>query len=143
MYMTITKPQLRRAVQLTGTALGALALTAITSSPAHAISNRACSTTGASGGVAISNWTDPVATVGLTFNLIDTLADGHHVRIRLVSETNNGARVNWPWRQNLDGKGSTKTWTSTASDDRGLYEIGVQVARFEGDTLLNSCTTWS
>ncbi len=125
------------------TAVAAISLTALATTPAQAYSTRYCSTTGAYGSVYVYNWTDPGAKVDLTFYLSDTSADDHHVRIRLVSETSNGARKNWPWRKNLDGKGSNKSWDSTASDDRGLFEIGVQVARFEGDTLLNSCTVWS
>ncbi|MFJ9726322.1 hypothetical protein ACIRP3_26540 [Streptomyces sp. NPDC101209] len=134
---------MKKALGVTVTAATALALTAIMTSPAQAADAAGCTTTGASGGVEISNWSGPGATVGLTFNLIDILGDNHHVRIRLVSEQSSGHKVYWPWRKNYDGKGTTKTWTSTASDDRGLFEIGVEVARFEGDELLNSCTAWA
>ncbi|MER8006054.1 hypothetical protein [Streptomyces sp. NPDC094149] len=134
---------MKKALGATITATMALALTAIMTSPAQAASTAGCATTGASGGVKISNWSGPGATVGLTFNLIDTLGDDHHVRIRLVSEQSGGNKVYWPWRKNYDGVNTTKTWTSTASDDRGLFEIGVEVARFEGDQLLNSCTNWA
>ncbi|MFF4984431.1 hypothetical protein ACFY3O_30860 [Streptomyces sp. NPDC001046] len=120
--------------------VAALSVSALTATPAYAYSTRYCSTTGAYGAVYIYNWTDPGAKVKLTFYLTDTLADGHHVRIRLVSKQYDGTRKNWPWRKNFDGKGDTKTWDTTADDDRGLHEIGVQVARFEGDQLLNSCT---
>ncbi|MFC9678448.1 hypothetical protein [Streptomyces sp. NPDC056948] len=129
----------------TCTGAAALLLTAFATSPATAAPTAyaGCTTTGASGAIKITNWYDPTAKVGLEFNLSDISPDNHHVRMRLVSEQYNGKRVNWPWRKNFDGSGTTKTWTSSASDDAGLHEIGVQVARFEGDTLLNSCTDWA
>lgn len=121
-----------------------LALTAIAAGPAQAaITGAGCTTTGASGNVTITNWTDPSQKVGLALELKDTAADAHHVRIRIVSQQHDGKRVNWPWRKNLSGSGTTANWTTTADDARGLHELGVQVARFEGETLLNSCTDWA
>ncbi|GGV48429.1 hypothetical protein [Streptomyces griseoflavus] len=125
------------------TTAATLAVTAISMSPAHAASYRWCSTTGANGGVTITNWTDPGATVGLSIGLNDTKADGHHVRVRILSEQSNGKVVYWPWRKHMSGADTGQTWNTSASDDRGLFEIGVQIARFEGDKMLNSCTDWS
>ncbi|MEU0894700.1 hypothetical protein [Streptomyces massasporeus] len=124
------------------TATAALVVTAISMSPAHAASYRSCSTTGATGGVSITNWTDPGAKVGLYIDLADTKADDHHVRIRILSEQSNGKIVHWPWRKHTGGANTGDSWRTSASDDRGLFEIGVEVARFEGDKLLNSCTHW-
>ena len=122
----------------------ALAFTAIAVGPAQAaITSAGCTTAGAYGNVTITNWTDPSQKVGLALELKDTAADAHHVRIRIVSQQHDGKRVNWPWRKNTGGSGTTANWTTTADDDRGLHELGVQVARFEGDTLLNSCTDWA
>ncbi|MFF6876778.1 hypothetical protein ACFY9S_15865 [Streptomyces sp. NPDC012474] len=128
----------------TCTGAAALLLAAFATSPAQAAPTAyaGCTTTGASGAVKITNWHGPGARVGLEFNLSDIEPDNHHVRIRLISEQYNGKRVNWPWRKNFGGSGTTETWTSSASDDAGLHELGVQVARFEGDRLLNSCTDW-
>lgn len=81
--------------------------------------------------------------MGVEFTLSDIEPDGHHARIRLISKQHNNARKNWPWRKNTTGSGTTKTWRSSASDSAGLFEIGVQVARFEGNRLLNSCTDWA
>lgn len=129
---------------MTIAASATLLLTMIITSPAHAVdvANRGCTTTGASGGVAISNWYGPDAKVGLEFNLVDIKGDRHSVGIRLLSKNVNGKTRNWPWHKNLDGAGTTKTWTSTASDSSGLFEIGVQVATLEGNTIVNSCTAW-
>ncbi|MFE2938609.1 hypothetical protein ACFXKG_05965 [Streptomyces sp. NPDC059255] len=49
----------------------------------------------------------------------------------------------WTWRSNTSGANTTKEWATTAQSSSGIYEVGVQVARFEGDTLLNSCTDWA
>ncbi|MGA5896731.1 hypothetical protein [Streptomyces venetus] len=134
---------MNKKVKATFTAAAALAVTAIGMSPAHADDQRWCSTTGANGGVTISNWTDPSAKVVLSIGLNDTKADGHHVRIRILSEQHDGKVVRWPWRKHTGGAGTGEQWGTTASDDKGLFEIGVQVARFEGDKLLDSCTDWS
>ncbi|WP_432076602.1 hypothetical protein [Streptomyces wuyuanensis] len=72
----------------------------------------------------------------------DTKADGHHARVRFLSKNTHGTVKYWGWRSNLDGTGTTKNWSTTASDSSGLFDIGIQVARFEGNTLLNSCTDW-
>lgn len=126
-------------------AAAALLLTAVGAGPAQAAPTdyAGCTTTGASGLVQITNWHNPGERVGLTFTLTDLEPDGHHVRIRLVSKQHNDARKNWPWRKNTRGSGTTETWNSSASDSSGLFEIGAQIARFEGDRLLNSCTDWA
>ena len=124
------------------TTAATLAATALSMSPAHAEDYRWCSTTGANGGVTITNWTDPGATVGLSIGLNDTKADDHHVRVRILSEQSSGHVVHWPWRKHTGGAGTGDSWNTTASDDRGLFEIGVEVAVFEGDRKLNSCTDW-
>ncbi|MGI5138978.1 MULTISPECIES: hypothetical protein [unclassified Streptomyces] len=72
----------------------------------------------------------------------DTAADGHHVRMRFVSKQTDGKVHYWAWHKNTGGTG-TITYNTTASDSRGIFDAGVQVARFEGDTLLNSCTDWN
>lgn len=128
----------------TGSIIGALLLAAAATSPAHAVdaSNRACSTTEAAGSIKVENWTGPDATVKIHFKLTNHLTHGHNARIRLVSKETGDKLKTWPWHRNVGGSGTTNTWASTASDDRGLFEIGVQVARFSGDTFLNSCTDW-
>ncbi|WP_406428871.1 hypothetical protein [Streptomyces sp. NBC_01589] len=130
-----------------GAILSAALLTAAAANPAQAASSvsptyRGCSTTGSSGQIKIDNWYGPGATVNLTISLYDTAADGHHARIRLLSQDTFGKTHYWPWRMNYDGSGAGKTWTTTASHTNGLFELGVNVATFEGDTLLHSCTDW-
>lgn len=135
-----------RRTMTTGAVLTAALLTAVAANPAQAASSVAptyvgCSTTGSSGGITINNWYGPDATVKLAINVYDTASDGHHARVRLVSKNTFGTTRYWPWRMNYDGP-SGKTWNTTASDSSGLFDLGVQVATFEGDTLLHSCTDW-
>lgn len=124
------------------TTAATLAVIALSMSPAHADDYRWCSTTGASGGVTISNWTGPDATVGLAIGVNDTKADGNHVRVRILSQQSSGNVHYWPWRKHTGGADTEQNWRTTASDNRGLFEIGVEVARFVGDRKLNSCTEW-
>ncbi|MFJ5225477.1 hypothetical protein [Streptomyces sp. NPDC088400] len=104
----------------------------------------ACSTTGAKGSIYYNNWHGPDATINMSISLNDTAADGHHVRVRFLSKNTFGTTKYWAWRSITGGSGTGNAWYTTASDSGGLFDIGVQVARFEGDQMLNSCTdvTW-
>ncbi|MEV2245445.1 hypothetical protein [Streptomyces sp. NPDC049970] len=130
-----------------GVLLAAGALTvgaASTASAAASVTKTAsCSTTGASGSSVSVNGSDPRGEVAVTLSVKDTSADGHHVRVRYLTKTDGGSTLTWPWRSNTEGSGVTKVWETTAQSSNGIYEKGVQIARFEGDTLLNSCTRWA
>lgn len=122
-----------------------MALAISMSNPAQAAGTTAfrhCSTTGASGGITISNWHGPDAKVGLDMSVSDLSSDNHQVRVRFISKDTRGAIKYWPWRANNDGSGTTKEWKTTAEYSGGLFEVGVQVARFAGNTQVNSCSTW-
>ncbi|WP_381796882.1 hypothetical protein [Streptomyces niveus] len=103
-----------------------------------------CSVTGSKGSIKVSNWSGPGATVNLTISVTDTKSDGHHSRIRLLSKDTFGTTKHWPWRMNYDGLNATKTWTTTASDSGGLFDLGVQVGTGEGSQVITSCVdaTW-
>ncbi|MFC8271420.1 hypothetical protein ACFUJR_02520 [Streptomyces sp. NPDC057271] len=133
----------RKITTVAGTIAAAAALTVAMSGSAYATSGIVgCSTTGAYGDMAYTNYHGPAATIGLKFSLEDTLADKNGVRIRLVSRDVKGAVHYWPWRTH--GSGTVSTWKTTASHDRGLFEIAVEVARFyPNGKLRNSCIDWS
>jgi hypothetical protein len=116
-----------------GTALPAEAATLLPS----------CSTTGANGTIRVDNFNGATSRINLSITVYDSLADGHHVRIRLVTKNSVGTVKNWSWRGNYDGEGTFKTWDTYAEDSSGIFDVGVQVARFEGDSLLNYCTDWA
>lgn len=80
--------------------------------------------------------------VSISLGLSDIASDGHHPEIRLVTEYYSGDKHYWPWHAYYDGSGSGYTWHTFAKDSDGMYEIGVQVANFEGNRLLNSKTCW-
>ncbi|WP_405908439.1 MULTISPECIES: hypothetical protein [unclassified Streptomyces] len=101
-----------------------------------------CDTTGASGASTINGWAVGATSLGVILSVTDGSADGHHVRIRLLGKDRAGNLITYQWRMNYDGNGTTKTWTTTASYSAGFGDVGVQVARFEGDTQLNACTDW-
>lgn len=140
--MSHATSKLRRTVQLGGTALGALALTMSMSGSASAYPMQAeCSTTGAYGYV-YSDWYGADDRIDFQMTLTDMAADGHHVRARLVTKDVNGVRKNWPWHADYKGNNTSIDVNSYATNDSGIFDWGIQVGRFEGDTMLNSCTDW-
>ncbi|MGW0967276.1 hypothetical protein [Streptomyces sp. NPDC002516] len=106
-----------------------------------------CSTTGARGSAGIKSPTGDLWNYGtfkLAMSVTDTSADGHHVQIRFLSkEVGNSGTVKWPWHSLTSGSGDTYTFSTTAQDDYGITDTGVEVARYEGSTFLNSCTDWT
>ncbi|WP_228927010.1 hypothetical protein [Streptomyces sp. DH7] len=129
---------------LTGSIAAAFFATMGTS-PAHASTETYnCFTTGAGGAATVQNWHvgESGKNVGVHMGVHDNKADGHHVRIRLIGKKIGGTPVNWPWRANYDGNGSYKAWDTYFVNDGNMLMVGVQVARFEGSELLNSCTDW-
>ncbi|MEU3398812.1 hypothetical protein [Streptomyces filamentosus] len=129
-----------------GALAAALALTPAPAGPAHAevtSGSAGCTTEGARGRMAWTNYHGPGATVGLTFTLTDTRDDRKSVRVRLLSKDTFGRIHQWGWRTNARGKGTTETWRTSASHPNGLFDIAVEVARFDGNGVhRNSCTTW-
>lgn len=135
----------KRILTAAATVAAALALTVTTSSAAQAdvvSGTRVCTTAGAVGGYEFSNYHGPDARIAIRFYLSDTSNDGHNVRVRLISKNVRGTIKYWAWHANLDGPGTTKHWNTTASDSSGLFDIGVQIARFRGNTILNACAKW-
>lgn len=138
----------RNLIATTGALTGALALAAAMAVPAQAATSDGdagivgCGTTGAYGDMPYSNYHGPDAKINVKFSLTDTKADGLHVRIRMISKDVRGAITYWPWRANTLGQNRTREWTTTAQHDRGLFWIGVQVARVDGSRVVNMCTDW-
>ncbi|MFF1511485.1 hypothetical protein [Streptomyces sp. NPDC058326] len=75
--------------------------------------------------------------------MTDIQADGNSVGVRLLSKDTWGKIHYWPWRKNTQGNGKTSAWDTTASHTNGLFDIGLEVARFNSNgTWRNSCTKW-
>jgi hypothetical protein len=103
---------------------------------------RSCSTTGASGTAHIWAWYVGITSVPLDFNVDDTLADDHHVQIRVIAKDLNTNIIYYPWHKVYTGYGTGASYSSTAKFSAGLGDLGIEVARFEGDTMLNYCRDW-
>jgi ABC-type glycerol-3-phosphate transport system substrate-binding protein len=101
-----------------------------------------CSTEGAAASMVIQGWTDPGAKVDVQMEVNDTAKDGRHAAARVVTHTNSGKTKYWPWHANYKGQ-STKLFDLVGYDDEGLWDIGIEVASFNGDTKLYSCTDWA
>ncbi|GAB2458594.1 hypothetical protein [Streptomyces incanus] len=131
----------RGLVRTAGVVTAAVALTIGAASTSSAATARAsCSTTGASGAMSI-NFGSPFDKMPVSLSVTDTSADGHHVRVRLVTQKSDYNKVYWRWHSLTAGSGKSLSIDTSAQDNQGIYNAAVQVARFEGDTMLNSCTS--
>ncbi|MER5468065.1 hypothetical protein [Streptomyces sp. NPDC002685] len=129
-----------------GIGISVAALTLAVTLPASAEADTldpSCSTTGANGTVHVPGFIHGATTIHVGLSVYDSLADGHHVRVRLITKDANKNYTYWKWHANTDGKGALLSWDTTASDGNGIINVAAEVARFEGDTLLNSCTDWA
>ncbi|MFB7086850.1 hypothetical protein [Streptomyces sp. NPDC056296] len=102
-----------------------------------------CNTTGASGGVTVWDFYGATDRIDLSMSVDDMKSDSHHVSIRLLTKNHAGTVKYWSWHKNTSGNGTSKRWETYAKDDSGIFDVGIQVGRFEGSTMLNSCTDWS
>ncbi|MEW2614854.1 hypothetical protein AB0937_32690 [Streptomyces sp. NPDC047880] len=134
---------MKRIAQIFGVAAAALLVGTLTTSPAQAAVSPGCKTTGADGFIFIPTFDGAVSSLELEWHITDTLADDHHARIRFLSKQHNGKTHYWPWHKATGGKGDHEYASTTARDDYGIFEVGAEVARFEGNRKLNSCIEWS
>ena len=102
-----------------------------------------CKTAGAAGGLTVYNFSGATDRIKLFIGVSDTRADGHHVRVRLLTKNVNGTTKRWRWRSVTQGADESRDWRTTAKDDRGIFAAGLQVARYEHGTILNSCVDWA
>ncbi|ANS66689.1 hypothetical protein SLINC_4465 [Streptomyces lincolnensis] len=133
---------MKKAAQLGLPVAGAMLLLGVATSPAQAATHSgSCSTTGASGSYSVSGWDYPDAGIpDVNLKVKDTLADDHHVRVRLwVAYADE--EYAFPWRANYDGNGTSKSWDTHVSGPGNIFGVKVEVARFEGDRKLNYCTS--
>ncbi|WP_409471235.1 hypothetical protein [Streptomyces sp. HC307] len=134
----------KRLMAATSVAASALLLGLFSATPASAATLRGqCSTTGAWGGITVNNFNGATDRIDFSMTISDTSADGHHARIRLKTKNHVGTVKNWSWHANYGGEGHDERVVTYAHDDSGIFSVGIQVARFEGSTLLNSCTEWT
>lgn len=103
-----------------------------------------CSTPGGFGSVQVERPGGAVSSLsGILLHVSDSERDGAHMRVRLVTEKADGRNVYYKWRKLTTGYNSHKSWETSARDDNGIFRVGVQIARFRGDTYLNHCSDWA
>jgi len=124
--------------------LGAALVVAITASPSQAAVQHyaSCYTTGSSGSAATTGWDYTDAGIPkVVLKVYDEAADGHHVRVRLVASYADSKQY-FQWRANYDGYGTYKSWETYVSGSGNIFDVAVQVATYEGNEQLSSCTKW-
>lgn len=146
--ITIMTKILNLAARTAGAGSVALLLAVAIPNTAHAVGDpfyRACSTTGASVLLRVIQLTNdgPTAKRDLRFEITDDARDGHHARARFITVDGTGTTRYWKWHANYEGVGTIIVKTTAQEPERGIFKSGVQVARAEGSTILNSCTDWT
>ncbi|MFJ9345150.1 hypothetical protein [Streptomyces sp. NPDC101237] len=111
-------------------------------SQALTVHTASCSATGSSGSLITTGWDyNDNSIPNLSLTLKDTLADGHHVQIRLVVQYPDTVSY-FPWHSNYNGAGTTVQFNSYVASGGTITDAGVQVATYEGSTQLSYCTKW-
>ncbi|WP_371547959.1 hypothetical protein OG266_21995 [Streptomyces sp. NBC_00554] len=138
---------MRTRTRIATTCAAAAVVTIAFTGQASAAETASCSTTGARGSMGATYPTGdqwPYKEFKIALSVTDTSADGHHVRVRFLSKAvGTSATTTWAWHSLTSGSGETLTLSTTAQTSWGIEATGVEVARFEGSTKLNSCTDWS
>ncbi|MEV7318916.1 hypothetical protein [Streptomyces sp. NPDC093970] len=131
-------------LSVTGVAAAAIFATTTVTDASAASGGASCSTSGASGSLTFTNWSDNY--VDISGWVKDTAADGHHVAIELISSNGGENLKDWTWHHEYDGNGSTLTFSTHASStDNWLRYVGVHVAVWEGDKIVGglTCADWA
>ncbi|MGW1589420.1 hypothetical protein [Streptomyces sp. NPDC002386] len=131
-------------LSVTSVAAVAIFATATVTNASAASGGASCSTSGATGSLTFTNWSDNY--VDISGWVKDTAADGHHVAIQLISSQGGETILSWPWRHEYDGNGSTLSFTTHASTtDNWVRHVGVHVAVWEGDKIVggHTCADWA
>ncbi|MFE3163536.1 hypothetical protein [Streptomyces sp. NPDC059224] len=132
------------APSVTSVAAAAIFATATVTDASAASGGASCSTSGASGSLTFTNWSDNY--VDISGWVKDTPADGHHVAIELISSDGGENLKDWTWHHEYDGNGSTLTFSTHASSTgHWLRYAGVSVAVWEGDEIVggHTCADWA
>ncbi|KUN07458.1 hypothetical protein AQI95_10550 [Streptomyces yokosukanensis] len=130
-----------------GAGTAGIALAVAVSGSAHAAADpeyAGCTTTGASAIVRdIQLTASPSGKHDVHFEISDTAKDGRNARVRYLTQMGNGKTRYWNWHANTGGPGTIVVNTTAQDNDNGIFGVGIQVARANGDTILNSCTDWA
>ncbi|MFF8315471.1 hypothetical protein ACWGLP_33390 [Streptomyces lydicus] len=128
--------------KILGVGMATLALTALQSATASATTVQpSCHTTGANGTITVRDFHNGVKSINVSLQVDDILPDGKNAGIRLLT-TNISTVKKWSWHINTKGNGTWQKWKTHATDSSGIGKIGVEVGRFEGNYIRNSCVSW-
>ncbi|POX42138.1 hypothetical protein C3486_06600 [Streptomyces sp. Ru73] len=130
---------MRRIGYLVAAAIAAATLP-LSAGPAAAASSAEvnCSTSGGSG-TGKWTWSSKYKLSNVRLTARDLAADGRHVAIRLVTLKSNDTMHYWPYHHMYGGNGNQDTWTSSANDTAGIKRANIELAIFNGKTLIREC----
>ncbi|MFE2420464.1 hypothetical protein [Streptomyces hokutonensis] len=102
-----------------------------------------CAATGSQGSLITTGWDyNDFGIPNLTMTVRDTGADGHHVQIRLLvgyADTTDYLK----WHYDYDGAGSSTVVNSYVPAGGGqIADVGIEVATYEGSSLVSHCISW-
>ncbi|MFF1839913.1 hypothetical protein ACFVXE_38025 [Streptomyces sp. NPDC058231] len=61
--------------------------------------------------------------------------------MRIIGRNQVNTLLTWPWHKVTTGYATSHAWAGTASYSDGLYNLGLEVARYSGSgTIMNHCT---
>ncbi|WP_328901453.1 hypothetical protein OHR86_17370 [Streptomyces sp. NBC_00441] len=128
---------------LTASALMVAGFGASPATAANTARYTSCKTTGATGDANIAGWKSMDKGIpSVQLSVYDSLSDGHHASIRLGVTYYRGGITYYPWHANNDGAGTWKMFNSyVPAGSDGITAVWVQVARYEGSTQLNLCSS--
>lgn len=123
--------------------VGAAVMAALTMTGAPSASAadqvKSCTTSdGGALGAMIWNWKSKKE-IAVQQTVVDKAGDSAYVRIRLDITTGKGDRYDFPWHNNRDGKGKSKSFPGTATHDDGIVSARVQVEDVRGSSPLATC----
>ncbi|MEU6664738.1 hypothetical protein [Streptomyces sp. NPDC046727] len=127
----------------TGVLVGAAVTAALTlagaPSATAASQVKSCTTSdgGAVGGMTW-NWKSKKR-IDVVLGVTDKASDSAYVRIRLDVTTGKGKRYSFPWHNNKEGKGKSKSFPGSGTHDDGIVSARVQVEDVRGSSPLATC----
>ncbi|MEU9479160.1 hypothetical protein [Streptomyces sp. NPDC048191] len=109
------------------------------SSASAATEVKSCTTSdGGALGAMIWNWKSRKE-IAVQQTVVDKAADSAYVRVRLDITTGKGDRYDYPWHNNRDGKGKSKSFPGTATHKDGIVSARIQVEDVRGSSPLATC----
>ncbi|GAA3235572.1 hypothetical protein MTQ10_19315 [Streptomyces sp. XM83C] len=117
-------------------AVGAATLGAIAFSASPAAAGGVSRTISGAYGAADFYYSSKTYADRIYLTLQDRAPDGHHVRLRVQSQTRDRVLTSYAWRKVTTGYETVGQWVTELKDTRGIWSLRIQVCVFEGDKAL-------